>query len=51
MAAIQSCQPGISPTIQVAERIPTSGTAMIENALAVAGSSRASPNQMICETP
>ena len=47
-AASQSVACGTSPTMAVDVAMPTTGTAITENALACAGSARARPNQMIC---
>jgi hypothetical protein len=47
-AASQSAGRGTSPTMKVALRVPTMGTAMMENALAEGGSCLAIENQMTC---
>jgi hypothetical protein len=50
-AAAQSCQRGTSPTMAIAEIVPTSGTAMIDSVLAVGGSVRAREpvRNFVCE--
>ena len=47
-AATQSKGLGTSPTIKVADSVPTKGTAITEKALAAGGRLRAMPNQMTC---
>ena len=49
--AAQSCQAGNSPTITVADKVPTNGMAMMLMALVAGGKSRAMPNQMIWAKP
>ena len=49
--AAKSCHWGDSPTMSVADSVPTKGTAMMLMALVVGGKLRANPAQMIWANP